>query len=50
MHIISSSETRTKDHKQKNQKGGDSTDAILKFQLLLASVQVKTQIINRFRF
>ena len=50
MHIIRSSETRTKSHKQSNQKCGDSTDAMLKFQLLQASVQVKTQIINRFHF
>ena len=39
MHIISSSETRTKFQNQSNQKGVDSTDAILNFQVFLAMVQ-----------
>ena len=50
MHIISSSETRTKSNNQSNQKGVDSTDAMLNFQLFQAMVQVETKIINRFYF
>ena len=48
MDIISSSETRTKSHNQKDQKGVDSTDTMSNFRLFLAMVQVKTKIINRF--
>ena len=44
MHIISRSETRTKSHNQKNQKGVDSTDNMSNFQLFLAMVQKKRRL------
>ena len=50
MHIISSSEIWTKSNNQSNQKGVDSTDAMLNFQLFQAMVQVKMNIKNRFYF
>ena len=52
MHIISSSEARTKSQHQPNQRGVGSPhkNARMKFQLFLTSVHLKTKIISMFYF
>ena len=52
MHIISSSETRTKSQHQPNQRGVGSMNknARMKFQLFLTCVLLKTKIISMFYF